>query len=416
MVEAKDENQLPAAAFTTGGDDGTSIRTLMLTDIVDSTVLLDRVGDARAAEIFGRHDVVFRELLQAHEGREIDKTDGFLLLFRRPFEAVRYAVAYQDALIELSEELGFELKARAGIHLGEVVLRENPPAHVARGAKPVEVEGLAKHAAARIMSLARGGQILLSESAYTFARRGAVGADAGHIQWQSHGLYSLKGVEEPVQVYEVGREGVAPFSAPGDSEKVRRIEDQAPKNHNSWLLFALTIGVLGLALSQLLTLTEAPVQPDAAAPPVRSVADVSVPTATPQPTPALLPAPPAEMTLTITSAPGGAEIILGGVSRGNSPAVLRIPAEVGKHVGRARLEGHVNQRFECVVLSSDVEKGDAKCEVILDAVPPPPAPKAPSATETPTPKKASKKPAPKPVGGSTPAPKKKPRYKIHTLE
>ena len=148
MVEAKDENQLPAAAFTTGGDDGTSIRTLMLTDIVDSTVLLDRVGDARAAEIFGRHDVVFRELLQAHEGREIDKTDGFLLLFRRPFEAVRYAVAYQDALIELSEELGFELKARAGIHLGEVVLRENPPAHVARGAKPVEVEGLAKHAAA----------------------------------------------------------------------------------------------------------------------------------------------------------------------------------------------------------------------------------------------------------------------------
>ena len=416
MAESHDQHQLPASAFTSGVSDGTSIRTLMLTDIVDSTVLLDRVGDAQAAEIFGRHDAVFRELLQEHEGREIDKTDGFLLLFRRPFEAVRYAVAYQDALIALSEELGFELKARAGIHLGEVVLRENPPAHVARGAKPVEVEGLAKHAAARIMSLAGGGQTLLSESAYTFARRGAVGADADHIHWKSHGLYSLKGVEEPVQVYEVGREGVAPFEAPPDSAKVHRVAEQTPKNHNSWLLFALTIGVMGLAMSQFLSLGDEAPTPDSAA----AASSLTAESATKKdPAPAVeaeAPAPPAEMSLTITSVPMGAEIVFGGVSRGKSPAALRIAAEVGKHGGGARLEGHVDRIFECVVLSGDVEKGAANCEVTLTPIAPAPVPAPAVAKPKRKPSKAGKKTRSKPVGGSTPTPPKKERYKIHTLE
>ena len=62
-----------------------------------------------------------------------------------------------------------------GIHLGEVVLRENAADDVARGAKPLEVEGLAKAIAARVMSLAGQGRILMTRTAYDFARRGAVG-------------------------------------------------------------------------------------------------------------------------------------------------------------------------------------------------------------------------------------------------
>ncbi len=54
------------------------------------------------------------------------------------------------------------LKARAGLHVGPVTLRENSPTDVARGAKPVEVDGAAKAIAARVMSVAMGGQILLS--------------------------------------------------------------------------------------------------------------------------------------------------------------------------------------------------------------------------------------------------------------
>jgi len=42
-------------------------------------------------------------LLAAHGGREIDKSEGFLLLLERPVEAVRFALACQAQLLELRE-------------------------------------------------------------------------------------------------------------------------------------------------------------------------------------------------------------------------------------------------------------------------------------------------------------------------
>ena len=55
---------------------------------------------------------------------------------------------------QLSLEASVTLTARVGIHLGEVILLRNLPADIARGAKPLEVEGIAKPTAARLMSLA----------------------------------------------------------------------------------------------------------------------------------------------------------------------------------------------------------------------------------------------------------------------
>ena len=100
------------------------------------------------------HDRLARDLLPQWRGREIDKTDGMLLLFEAASDAVDYAVAYHRALAALSPPL----KARAGLHVGAVILRENSQADVARGAKPIEVEGMAKAMAARVMSIARGGR------------------------------------------------------------------------------------------------------------------------------------------------------------------------------------------------------------------------------------------------------------------
>ena len=175
-----------------------AIRTLLLCDLVASTKLVERLGDAKAAELLARHDRIARDLLAAFDGREIDKSDGFLLLFERPIEAVRFATAYQRELRELGGAHGSKMAARIGIHVGEVVLRENAPDDVARGAKPLEVEGLAKAVAARVMSLAGDGRILLTRSAYDFARRAAVGLDeCAAWRWGEHGRYRLAGVEEP---------------------------------------------------------------------------------------------------------------------------------------------------------------------------------------------------------------------------
>ncbi len=193
-----------------------AMRTLLFTDVVDSTLLVERLGDARAAEVWARHDSGAREFLARHHGQEIDRTDGFFLLFDATADAARFALDYHRALAAL------ELVARVGVHAGEVTLRENTPADVARGAKPVEVEGLAKPFAARVMALAGGGQTLLSAPARAALERDSV--DGAEIE--SHGHYRLKGIHEPIEVFELGAPGPAPRSAfvpPPDTDKAYRV-------------------------------------------------------------------------------------------------------------------------------------------------------------------------------------------------
>ncbi|MEM7350169.1 MAG: tetratricopeptide repeat protein [Acidobacteriota bacterium] len=203
------------------------VKTLLVSDLVDSTRLVEELGDRTAADLWKRHDRLARDLLPAFDGLEIDKTDGFLLLFERPLNAVLYALAYHQALQRLSTEAGRDITARAGIHLGEVVLRENRPEDVARGAKPIEVEGLAKPMATRLMSLAGGCQTLLTRGAFDLARRGVVDLEIGEeLHWLAHGRYQLQGVDEPIDVFEVGQQDLARLAAPTDSAKAQRVVDQ----------------------------------------------------------------------------------------------------------------------------------------------------------------------------------------------
>jgi predicted ATPase/class 3 adenylate cyclase len=192
-----------------------TVRALLLTDVVDSTAMAESLGDQRMAEVWAAHDRVARDLLPRNNGLEIDKTDGFLLLFQQAADAVAYAVAYHNGLRDLSERMGVSLAARAGLHIGPVILRENEAEDVARGAKPIEVEGLAKPVAARTMSVARAGQTLL-----TSAAKDAVGET--ELEVRSHGRWRMKGVGEPVELFEIGDEN-APFLPPPDGAKVYRV-------------------------------------------------------------------------------------------------------------------------------------------------------------------------------------------------
>jgi len=186
---------------------------LLFTDVVDSTRLTERLGDLRAAELWAAHDREARALLAHHNVREVNRTDGFFLVFDRVVDAASFALAYQVVLAELGME------ARAGLHLGSVTLRENAPADVARGAKRVEVEGLATPLAARVMNLALGRQTLLTATA-----RAALGESIPpNAEIARHGYYRLKGIEEPVEIYELGVRNVAPFLPPPDAEKAYRV-------------------------------------------------------------------------------------------------------------------------------------------------------------------------------------------------
>jgi predicted ATPase/class 3 adenylate cyclase len=187
------------------------VRTLLLTDVVDSTKLAEAIGDAAMADVWISHDRAARDLLVKHRGREIDKTDGMLMLFDEAADAVSYALAYHHALAELP----VPLKARAGIHVGPVMLRKNIAEDVALGAKPIEVEGLAKPTTARIMSLAQGAQTLI-----TAETREALGAT--DLRVESHGFWMVKGIPEPIELFEVGDDS-SPFAPPPDSDKVYRV-------------------------------------------------------------------------------------------------------------------------------------------------------------------------------------------------
>jgi len=188
---------------------------LLFTDLVDSTALVERLGDARAAQVLADHDRSARTLLARHDGREIDHSDGFLLLFADAAKAATFALAYHDAIAPLG------LAARAGLHVGAVTLRENVADDVARGAKPVEVEGIAKPLAARVMSLARGGQTLLTQAA-----RAALGdsLDVATTAIEGRGHWQLKGIAEPVELFELARrDRAAPPPLPDDTDKAYRV-------------------------------------------------------------------------------------------------------------------------------------------------------------------------------------------------
>ncbi len=66
---------MPPHASSTA-DSSPALQTLLLCDLVASTQVVDRIGDARAGELLARHDRIARDLLQRFDGREIDTRDA----------------------------------------------------------------------------------------------------------------------------------------------------------------------------------------------------------------------------------------------------------------------------------------------------------------------------------------------------
>ena len=200
------------------------LRTLLLTDLCDSTGLVERLGDTPAAELFREHDRLVLKLQQHWRGRLIDRSDGLLLLFERPIDGLGFALDYNRGLVEMGAARQVKLQARAGLHVGEVLTWRNSDEAVRVGAKPLEVEGLAKPMAGRLMAMARPGQILLSAVAEPLAHRAAreLGERGEQLLWKSHGRWRFKGVPSVQEVHEVGEPGLAPLRAPRSTPKAWR--------------------------------------------------------------------------------------------------------------------------------------------------------------------------------------------------
>src|ERR1043166_4971138 len=200
----------------------TGLLTLVFTDTVGSTKLKHVLGDSAAVALIQQHHATVREILgQFKEAEEISTAgDSFFLVFVKPSDAGRFALKLQARLREEAAHSGTILLDRVGIHLGEVIIEERET-----GPKTKDLYGIQVDICARLVSLAEGGQILLTRSAFDNAREVLKGQDlpgVGPLLWMNHGPYLLKGIEESVEICEVGEAGVAPLHPPQNSDKAHR--------------------------------------------------------------------------------------------------------------------------------------------------------------------------------------------------
>ena len=88
--------------------EGPQLRTLLLTDLVDSTGLVEKLGDTHAADLFREHDRLVLKLQQEWRGRLIDRSDGLLLLFERPIDGLGFALDYTRGLRDIGQARSLE--------------------------------------------------------------------------------------------------------------------------------------------------------------------------------------------------------------------------------------------------------------------------------------------------------------------
>jgi class 3 adenylate cyclase len=155
--------------------------TFMFTDIVGSTPLVEALGDDAWQELIRWHDQTLRAIFNRYGGAEVKQTgDGFFVAFEDALTAVEAAVAVQRSLAKHRRSHGFAPQVRIGLHEAEATTRA------------IDFAGRGVHEAARIGSLAVGGQILASiNTVHNASTRFPVSTPR---------TVSLKGVSHPVDV------------------------------------------------------------------------------------------------------------------------------------------------------------------------------------------------------------------------
>ena len=108
---------------------------LLITDVVDSTRLNDQLGDTVMAPLWAAHDRAARELVRRWRGREIGRSDGFLLLFEHAADAW----ASRSTTTAACPRWTCRCRRAWVCTSGQVTLRENARADQAQGATPFEV-------------------------------------------------------------------------------------------------------------------------------------------------------------------------------------------------------------------------------------------------------------------------------------
>lgn len=185
----------------------TAVLVVMFTDLKGSTQLAEQAGEVATQWLRQQHDAIVREVVGNGEAGRVVKTigDAALCVFAEPTTAVQRALLIQRRLEQFNREHADSapLIMRIGLHMGQVAVDDT----VVR-----DVFGRHVNRAKRVEELAHGGQVLVTLPVYDSARGWLAERS---VEWHDHGEYRVKGIAEPVRVYEACPQGTRPRSPRG---------------------------------------------------------------------------------------------------------------------------------------------------------------------------------------------------------
>ncbi|MHB8496195.1 MAG: tetratricopeptide repeat protein [Casimicrobiaceae bacterium] len=165
-----------------------AVATFLFTDIEGSTRLWDEQPE-RMKSALARHDAIARDAVESHGGRVVKMTgDGVHAVFDDPLDAIQAVLKMQFALTEPPPtNNGLQLLVRCGLHAGISERRDN------------DYFGTAVNRAARIMSTAHGGQVLLSDAVATLVGE----HHPSGFELRDLGRVRLRDLASPERVYQL---------------------------------------------------------------------------------------------------------------------------------------------------------------------------------------------------------------------
>jgi class 3 adenylate cyclase len=162
-----------------------AFRTVLFTDIVESTSLTQRLGDAGAMAMVRAHDEIVRGALERHRGSEVKHTgDGLMAAFPSVVSAIESAVEIQRRIADAEGTGGMPVRVRIGMAAGEPVTERN------------DLFGATVQLAARLCSRADPGGILVAGAVHDLAL-------GKGFTFRSRGRLRLKGFDSPMHAFEV---------------------------------------------------------------------------------------------------------------------------------------------------------------------------------------------------------------------
>ncbi len=163
--------------------DDSAFRAIMFTDIVGSTEMTTRLGDAMSVELLRAHDAIIRRSLEEHDGSEVKHLgDGIMASFDNVPASVACAIRIQDGFADYNAGSDTPIHVRIGVHAGEPVEESN------------DLFGSSVQMTARICDIAKAGAVLVSGD----VRDACAEAD---LSFEPVGLQSLKGFDNPIALY-----------------------------------------------------------------------------------------------------------------------------------------------------------------------------------------------------------------------